>query len=97
MLPLGLSVDVYKSGVNHACPVSLPGLFERTKTMKNLQWAWRTVIYNRRKLIVIPPQPFIWSRLVKVQTVSGVTQASDAVGTAGGLSRRGEEGGSGPC
>lgn len=42
--------------------------------MKNLQWAWRTVIYNCRKLIVIPPQPFIWSRLVKVQTVAGVTR-----------------------
>lgn len=64
---LGLSVDVYKCGVNHACPVSLPGLFERTKTMKNSQWAWRTVIYNCKKLIIIPPQSFIWSRLVKVQ------------------------------
>lgn len=56
-----------ENGVNHASPVSLPGLYKRTNMMTNLQWPLRTVIYNRKRLIIIPPQPFIWSRLVEVQ------------------------------
>lgn len=51
---------------------------------KNLKGPLRTVIYDRKRLIIIHPQPFIWSRLVKdlvIQAMDGIggTEASPIV------------------
>ena len=59
--------------------------------LTNLQWPLRTVIYNCKRLIIIPPQPFIWSRLVEVQDGVWYCRQGLRGGAPGGLTHRGEE------
>lgn len=71
-------------GVNHAFPVSLPGLLQRTNMTENLKWALRTEICNCKRLIIIRPQPLIWGGSPGVPDRSWLPRATGLLARQGG-------------